>query len=104
MSDFENMDVILGSDHVNPIERELSIVIGNSASHCDNESNLQSRENESRENDFGHYVHENIIPGRIDFKRRWKLLLVSLMRLSQEMDSMMSMMHNQIKSYQHSNS
>ena len=68
MSDFENMDVILGSDHVNPIERELSNVIGNSASHCDNESNLQSRENESRENDFGHYVHENIIPRQDRFQ------------------------------------
>ena len=41
--DYENMDVILGSVNVSPIERELSNVIGNSGSHCDDESNLQSR-------------------------------------------------------------
>ena len=35
MSGFENMDVILGSDNVNPIERELSNEIGNAESHCD---------------------------------------------------------------------
>ena len=62
MSDFENMDVMRGHDNVNPIERELSNVIGNSGNHCDNESNLQSRENVSHGKDFGHYVHENIIP------------------------------------------
>ena len=76
MSDFENMDVILGNDNVNSIERELSNVIGNSGSHCDNESNLQSRENDSHENDFRHYVHENMIP-RIGFNRQWKLSLVN---------------------------
>ena len=62
MSDFENMDVILGSINVNPIERELSNVIGNSVSHCDIESNSQPREDDSRENGFGYYAHENIIP------------------------------------------
>ena len=55
MSDFENMDVILGSNNVNPIRRELSNVIGNSESHCDIESNSQPREDDSRENGFGHY-------------------------------------------------
>ena len=39
ITDFENMDVILGCTNVNPIERELSNVIGNSVSHCDNEPN-----------------------------------------------------------------
>ena len=93
----ENMDVILGSDDVIPIERELSNVFGNSASHCDNESNLQSRENDSRENDFGHYVHENIIPTQDIFQETMETLTSEFnMRLSQEMDSMMSMMHNQI--------
>ena len=48
MFDYENMDVILGSVNVSPIERELSNVIGNSGSFyeiydCDDESNLQSR-------------------------------------------------------------
>ena len=61
MSDFENMDVFLGNDNVNAIERELSKLIGNSENHCDAESNLQSRENDCHENDFGHLVHENMI-------------------------------------------
>ena len=55
VSDFEKMDVILGNDSVDPIQRELSNVLGNAACRCDNESNLQSRENDSHENDFGHY-------------------------------------------------
>ena len=37
--DFENLDVILGNNNINPIERELSNVTGNSENHCDTESN-----------------------------------------------------------------
>ena len=54
MSDFENMDAKRGSDNVNPIERELSNGIGNTESHYDNKSNLQSREDNSLESGFGH--------------------------------------------------
>ena len=91
------MDVILGSDNVNPIERELSNVIGSSASHCDNESNLQPRENDSHENDFRHYVHEDMIPRQDRFQETMETFTSEFnMRLSQEMDSMMSMMHSQI--------
>ena len=45
MSDFESMDIILGNENTNPIERELSVVIGNSENHCDIESISQFREN-----------------------------------------------------------
>ena len=38
MSDFDNMDVILGNENTNLLERELSDVIGNSENHCDIES------------------------------------------------------------------
>ena len=38
MSDFENMDVLLGNENTNLIERELSDVIGNSENHCNVES------------------------------------------------------------------
>ena len=62
MSNFENKDVVLGSDNLNPIERELSNVIGKTENHCDNESTWQSSENSSHENTCGHYVHENMIP------------------------------------------
>ena len=97
MTDFENMDVILGNDNVNPIAREFSNVIGTSGSHCDNESNLQSGENDSHVNDFGHYVPENMIPGQDRLQETMQTFTSEFnMRLSQEMDSMMSMMHGQI--------
>ena len=91
------MDVVLGSDNVNQIERELSNVIGSTESHCGNESNLQSREDNSHENGFGHYVHENMIPRYDRFQETIETFTSEFnMRLSQEMDLMMSMMHNQI--------
>ena len=97
MSDFENMDVILGNDNINPIERELSNVIRNSENHCDTESNSQFRENNPQGNVFGHYVHENIVP-RVDrFQETIKPFTSEFnMRFSQKMDSMMSIMHTQI--------
>ena len=99
MSDLENMDVILGSSNVDPIERELSNLIGNSNSknYCDIESNSQPRENDSRENGSGHYVHENIIPRQDRFQERMETFTSEFnLRLSQVMDSMISMMYSQI--------
>ena len=63
MSGFENLDVILGDDNIVSIERELSIIIGNQERHCDTDSNSQLSENIPQGNEFGHYVHENIVPG-----------------------------------------
>ena len=71
------MDVIHGNENVNPIEQELSNKIGNSETHCDDESNSQPRENGLHENDFEHYVNENMIP-RQDRREQWKLSLVNL--------------------------
>ena len=97
MSDFDNMDVILGNDNVIPIERELSEVIGNSESHFDMESNSHPRENDFGENGFGHYVRENKIPRQDRFQETLETFTNEFnMRLCQEMESMMSMMHNQI--------
>ena len=97
MSHFENMDVILENDNVNPIERELSDLTGNSENHWGDESNSHPRENDFGENDFGHYVRENIIPRQDRFHETMETFTSELkMRLSQEMDSMTSMMHNQI--------
>ena len=97
MSNFENVDVMLGNDNADAIERELSNVIGNSENHCDAESNLQSRENGSHEIDFGHFVHENMIPRQDRFQETMETFTSECnMRLSQEMDSMISMMHSQI--------
>ena len=68
MSDFENMDVILGNDNINPVERELSCVNGNSENLCDTESNLQFRDKNPQGNVFGLYVHENIVHGQDKFQ------------------------------------
>ena len=43
MSDFENMDVVLGNENTNFIERELSDVIGNPENHCNIESGSHFR-------------------------------------------------------------
>ena len=67
MSDFENMDVMLVSSNVNTIERKLSNVIGNTGNQCDSESNFQPGENETSENDLGHFIHENAIPSQDRF-------------------------------------
>ena len=78
MSDFENMEIILGNGNINPIEREFSNVIGNSENHCDSEFISQNRENIPQGNGFWHYVHENIIPGQFRSKKQWKRILVNL--------------------------
>ena len=97
MSDFENMDVMLGNDNASATERELSNVIGSSENHCDTESNLQSRENDPRQNDFGHFVHVNAISRQDRSQETIETITSEFnMRLSQEMGSMMSMMHSLI--------
>ena len=97
MPDFEIMDVILENDIINPIEQEFSNVIGNSKNQYDTESNSQFRENNPQGNGFGHYVNENIIPGKNRFQETMETFPNEfIMRLSQVMDSMMSMMHTQI--------
>ena len=88
---------MLGNDNANAFEQERSNVIGNSGNHCDAESILQSRENDPHENAFGHFVHENIIPRQDRFQETMETFTSEFrMRRSQQMDSMMSMMHRQI--------
>ena len=97
MSDVEKVDVILGNDNINPSECEFSNVTGNSENLSDTESNSQFRENNPQGNGFGHYVHEDIVPGQDRFKGTLEPFTSDFnMRVSQEMDSMMSMMHTQI--------
>ena len=97
MSDFENMDVMIGNENTNPIERELSNIIGKVENNQDIESNPQSARYESHENEFGHYVHENVIPKQDRVQETLETFSSEFnMRLSQEMDSRMSLMHSQI--------
>ena len=44
MSDFDNLDVMVGSDNLSPIERELVSDIEESSVQYDIESNLHARE------------------------------------------------------------
>ena len=95
MSHFENMDVLLANDDANEIERELANVFGNSEHHYETESNVQSRENDFHESHFGRFVRENTIPRQDRFQETMETFTSeSNMRLSQEMDSMMFMMHS----------
>ena len=94
-SDFENLDVMFGNDNANVFERELSNAIGNPENHGDADSNLQSRENDSHEIDFGHFVHENMIPRQDRFHETIETFTSEFnMRLSQEKDSVIPMMHS----------
>ena len=43
MSDFDNLDVMIGNQNANPIERELANAIEESSVQCDAESNKFSR-------------------------------------------------------------
>ena len=97
MSDFENVDVMIGNGNINPIEREPSDMIGNVENDQDIESNLQSSRYETHGNEFGHYANENVIPWQDRVQETLETFTSEFnMRLSQEMDSMMSLMHNQI--------
>ena len=91
MSDIDNLDVMLGSGNENPIERELADAIEQSSVQGDYEANEYQRdsyrifaqENESLRKNEARQSFEN-------FTSEFNL------RLSQEMDSMMSMVHSQI--------
>ena len=47
MSDFENMDILLGNENANPIEREIAYTINGSIGNDDLESDLHIRTNSS---------------------------------------------------------
>ena len=86
MSDFEKMDVLLGNENTNPIERELSDVIGNSENRCDVESDSQFRGNHPQENDFGQNCHKGTIPRQDRFQETMETFTSEFnMRRSQEM-------------------
>ena len=60
--------------------------IGSSEIHCDTESISQFRVNNSQGNGFGHYVHENIIPGQNRFQETMESYTSEFkMTLSQQM-------------------
>ena len=96
-SDFENMDVLLGNENANPIERELTDTINGSLSKNDLRTDPHIRTNPSGENENRNFSHGGQ-PFRQDriLESMQTLSNEINMRLSQEKDAMLSMMHSQI--------
>ena len=91
MSDIDNLDVMLGSRDKNPIEKELPDAIKQSSVQGDYETNEFQRTN------YRNLVQENEPPGQNEVRRSFETFSNEFnLRLSQEMDSMLSMVHNQI--------
>ena len=91
MSDMDSLDVMLGNGSVNPIERELNIAIEQSSVQGDSEVNMHQR------GDYRDFAYENDAFRQNDLRLSFETFSNEFnLRLSQEMDSMMSMVHNQI--------
>ena len=89
LSDMDNLDVMIGNE--NPLERELAGVIDQSSVHGDMEIGSHSR------NDFRDFIHENEPHGQNDIRQSFETFSNEFnLRLSQEMDSLMAMVHGQI--------
>ena len=90
MSDFENLDVMLGNENDYPIERELADAIDQSSVHGDADTNVYQG------NEYRDYLHENDLLRQNEVRQSFETFSNEFnLRLSQEMDSMMSMMHSQ---------
>ena len=91
MADFENLDVMLGSENNNPLERELADAIDQSSAHEDADTNAYHG------NEYGNYLHESDLLRQNEVRQSFETFSNEFnIRLSREMDSMMSMMHSQI--------
>ena len=91
LSDMENMDVMLGNGDNNPIERELSDAIEQSSVQEDVESN------EHLGNQFTNFTYEDSLPRQSEMRQSFEMFSNEFnLRISQEMDSMVTMMHSQI--------
>ena len=91
MYDFENLDVMLGNSNNNPIERELAEAIDQSSTHEDADTRAYL------ENEYRDYSHENDLLRQNEVRQSFETFSNEFnLSLSQEMDSMMSMMHSQI--------
>ena len=53
LSDYDNLDVMLGNENNNPIERELADAIDQSSAHGDADTNIYHG------NEYRDYLHEN---------------------------------------------
>ena len=91
LSDFNNLDMMLGNENNNSIERELADAIDQSSAHGDADTNMYHG------NEYRGYLHENDSLRQNEVRQSFEAFSNEFnIRLSQEMDSMMSMMHSQI--------
>ena len=91
LSDYDNLDVMLGNENDNPIERELAEAIDQSSAHGDTDTRTY------HEKEFRDYLHGNEPLRQSEVRQSFEAFSREFnLRLSQEMDSMMSMMHSQI--------
>ena len=91
LSDLKNVDVMLGNGNDNPIERELADANEQSSVQGDIESNTHLG------NQYANFTHENNPTRQDDVRQSFDTFSNEFnLRLSQEMDAMMSMMHQQI--------
>ena len=90
MSDIDNLDIMLGNSGENPIEWELADAIEQSSVQGDYEANEYRRNNYS-------FAQENEPLRQNEVRQPFETFTNEFnLRLSQEMDSMMSMVPNQI--------
>ena len=91
MSDFDNPDVMLGNENNNPIERELADAIKQSSAHEDADTNTYHRD------EYRDFTYENDALRQNDVRQSFEAFANEFnLRMSQEMDSMMSLMNSQI--------
>ena len=91
LSDYDNLDVMLGNENNNPIERELAEAIDQSSAHGGDDTNVY------HENEFRDYLHENEPLRQNEVRQSFEAFSSEFnLRLSQEMESLMSIMHSQI--------
>ena len=91
LSDFDNLDVLLGNGNNNPIERELAETIEQSSAHGDADTKTYRRD------EYRDFTYEDDSLRQNEVRQSFEAFSNEFnLRLSQEMDSMMSMMHSQI--------
>ena len=91
MSDYDNSDVMLGNDDNNPIDRELADAVEQSSVHGDANTNTYYTK------EYGNFSYEKGSMRQNDVRQSFEALSNEFnLRLSQEMDWMMSMMHSHI--------
>ena len=97
MSDLDNLNILIGSENINSIERELANTIEGSANHYETESKSHPRGSSFQEYEYKGFGHKNAITTQDRFLQSMQSFTNEInLRPSQEMVSMMAMMHSQI--------